>query len=212
MGKILFVGIDPAPRDAGVSLLIYGEPNIQTENFSTSSLKGCFANWYLRSSLITTQIFELIDSIEDVEKKVVIMEYPPPSGVYAPALYGLDYMILDRIRDSSVVLAHPAVIQHLVGKRTGKKVSKKLSKEIMDENGLYNEKSKYSEHEADATVLLLWGVYNIMKNLKLPENGEYQYSPKRWTWRIKRVDLESILEEKNIKLFDYLGSENAIRK
>lgn len=211
MGKTLFVGIDPAPREAGISLLVYGKSGIKTENFKTDSLKSSFANWFLRTSVITSQLIEVIESVKDVDRKVIIMEYPPPSGIFAPALYGMDYMLLDRIRDASVVLAHPKLIQSLAGKRTNKKISKKLSKPILELNGLFIDKPKVTDHEADATVLLLWGMFNITHKLKLPEKKDFNFSLERWTWRIKKVDLCSIMEEHNVKLFDYIGSENAIR-
>lgn len=221
MGKTLFVGIDPAPRDAGISLLVQGETIIRTENFSTSSLKSCFANWFIRSSVVTGHLIETIESVKDVERKVIIIEHPPPRGIYAPALYGLDYMILDRIRNASVILAHPVLIQTLAGKRIKGKISKKILKALFTVNDYSMEKARYSDHEADATVLMLWGIFNITRGVKLPEleeeefpelGGLLNFNLKKWTWRINKVDLFSTMEKRNVKLFDYVGSENAIRK
>jgi hypothetical protein len=208
--KILFVGIDPAPKESGISLLLYGQKKIKTFCFTTETKYGSFANWYLRVSDITSQMLSVILNV-GADETVIVQEFPPPRGIFSPALYGLGYVLLDRLRDVSVVLAPPVKIHSLMGRRASKTAAQELLFAITKLNNLEIDMN-ITSHESDASILLLWGLFNIVGDLQLPQDDVHNVSIQRWKWRISKVDLKNHMKNKNVKLFNYLGSEDNASK
>lgn len=204
--RFLFVGIDPAPRMAGLSFFFPEENRISVNTFSTSTRKGDFVNWFVRSEYIADRIVDTINAVAKPEHMIVTMEYPPPRETFSAALYGLGYLLVSKLKGGAIVLAPPIMLTSLVGKRGRKAGTKELFNRMVELNK-FSVQSKLNSHEVDASVLALWAYHNLIQQLKLPikENG-FTCSLSKWKWRIEKIEPLSSKGSSNTSLYNYTGS------
>jgi hypothetical protein len=173
-------GIDPAPSKLGLSFLEIGTLQVTTYLFKSEQEKDfSFHAWLSRVGDIydslTYTIEQFLKEKHVVHQEVLfVMEYPIPYGISSPLLYSLDYMIiLQGLKNCTVILAHPNKIHTLIGYKGAKKTDiKNFVLYLASENKIQfssftkEGKVKIQSDCADALLLIMWAHHNFISKLK----------------------------------------------
>lgn len=197
--------IDPAPSKTGMSVL-----GLESKRFKTylhvnyPAPSNHFHVWVDRCCWMAERVIRTL-SEHEITNMWVVMEFPPASGTFAPALNALDTLIVANLPPSiNLYLCSPMRIHSLLGKRAkGKGELKKFLFEILDKNKEFIFPSKINETKADisdATLLLLWVYHNMIENIEVPQRDRPLWK-KRWDHEFKKVLFTSVLNRREIKAY-----------
>lgn len=169
---MLYVGIDPSFTGTGLALW-NGDKTIRTFHLSAECGQKRFVDIARAADDIYMQVSRLL--MTDLDGIFVISENPPPQGMFASGLYGLDVYLLNSLWVSnrgvvSIDVVNPNYLQHLHQKRKyAKSESVKLALAICNLLGFQIiPQKRLSADESEAVLFLLRLI--IRENPKIVKN------------------------------------------
>jgi len=116
-----FLGIDPAMANTGLALWVEGDDTVSTYLIQESADAMGFQHVAEAGMRIASKVKGLVSMLDakiDIDSVHIIMEYPPPTGNWAPGLFAVDALIYREIHEplspNRVYLAHPTKIDTLL--------------------------------------------------------------------------------------------------
>lgn len=152
---MVLAGCDPSFQRAGIA--IWKEDSIIITEVKTD----------VNPEKSFPQVFEdaqdqserIVEVMRKYGVSVLMSECPPPQGSFAPGLYGLDVLYLDKLKDVETYILYPNYLQHVHGKRKyNKSESVELARKLLDSLGSDVKVNlltkRFSNDQAEAVIFL----------------------------------------------------------